>query len=144
MSCISAQFCCILIDHNLLIWAIGCSWLCNRIQHTWKISPYLKPRLVSGDRKLLEIKSKKKYDYFSICLEFNAYLSGRCCCWLCRPDSMEWMALNQIGSILGFVFPPSGIWCQFSEGFGPICGWNVYHHSVNLSGQLCPEKQQIQ
>lgn len=44
------------------------------------------------------------------------------------------------GLIWRFVFPPSGIWCQFSESFGPNCGWNVDHHSLHLSGQPCPTK----
>lgn len=50
------------------------------------------------------------------------------------------MVLNQIGSFQDLFILPSGIWCQFSEGFGPNCGWNLDHHSLHLSVQLCLTK----
>lgn len=62
----------------------------------------------------------------------------------CAGQTFQGLDGTQSNTLIsGFVFPPSGIWCQFSEGFEPNCGWNVDHHSVHLSGQLCPKKNNL-
>lgn len=105
------------------------------------LSPCFMSRLVSGDRKRFKTKVKKS-DYSPICVELNAFHSGRWSrCLRARHFGVDGTQSN--GLILGFVFPPSGIWCQFSEGFGPNCGWNVDHHSVHLSGQPRPYKNNL-
>lgn len=105
------------------------------------LSPCLMSRLVSGDRKWFKMKVKKS-DYSPIWLELNAFHRARWSrCLRARHFGVDGTQSNRL--ILGFVFPPSGIWCQFSEGFGPNCGWNVDHHSVHLSGQPRPYKNNL-
>lgn len=55
-------------------------------------------------------------------------------------------AAQSDGLILGFVSPPTGIWCQFFQGSKLNCGWNVDHHLVHLSeGHILEgEKRHIQ
>lgn len=101
-----------------------------------------RPKTVLGDRKRSKIKRaggrKKSWMIRSICVEFTSVrtrLGSRV-----GQAAFGGRATQSNGLIWRFVFPPSGIWCQFSESFGPNCGWNVDHHSPHLSGQPCPTK----
>lgn len=103
---------------------------------------YSRPKTVLGDRKRSKIKGRKNV-CTSICVEFTSVHTGLGSQRLRRPGSFAAFGgsgTQSNGLIWRFVFPPSGIWCQFSESFGPNCGWNVDHHSPHLSGQPCPTK----
>lgn len=75
-----------------------------------------------------------------ICVGFASVHTGHGSQRRRRPGSFRGSGAQSNGLIWRFVFPPSGIWCQFSESFGPNCGWNVDHHSPHLSGQPRPTK----
>lgn len=81
-------------------------------------------------------KKNKSQMIHPICVGFTSVLAGHRSQHLRRPGSFRGSGTQSNELIWRFVFPPSGIWCQFSESFGPNCGWNVDHHSPHLSGRV--------